>query len=218
MIETVALVLADPSLATEALAGAGERLSTGSEALSPESIAAKETGVEPGGFAIGGDYTSILEAMGVDPQQLESLADASRSRVETTGTLERGNINGNIAGGVPPLHAGHHLISVGIAKHYEFMKVLSDEFGYDINRGSNGIALPTTPELSVERELPLHQGSHITEYNELVQDKLDTVQHKYDNSLIEKADLPVEVAKVEHGLRHALLNDEVRLQHNDPRP
>ena len=211
MAETTGVVESAPVETVKKLGVAGE----GTAGLSAESIAANEVGVAPGGFAVGGDYGSILKALDID---IDRLASGLQAEAEKVGTLERGNINRNIEGGVPERHAGHHLIPVAMARSYEVMEVLAEELGYNINRGSNGIALPTTQDLSLKTGLPLHDGKHISEYTSFVQDKLDTLQRKWENSLIEKSELMDEVAKIEDSIRSALIDDEVRLQHHDARP
>ena len=70
-------------------------------------------------------------------------------------TLDRDKglkLNDEIVGGVPPRHAGHHQISINIANNYPVMHKASD-IGYNINNGSNGIALPTDINMSRTKDL-----------------------------------------------------------------
>ncbi|MGL6095925.1 MAG: AHH domain-containing protein, partial [Fimbriiglobus sp.] len=53
----------------------------------------------------------------------------------------------------------HHLIPVGVAKDSPVMKRAA-ELGYDINRGTNGVMLPNTPDGAKQFYLPYHRGRH----------------------------------------------------------
>ena len=131
------------------------------------------------------------------------------------GTLARGNINANIVGGVPDGYAGHHLIGIVEANNYPVMQQAA-ELGYNINRGSNGIALPTTVDESVASGLPLHNGRHLGEYTDFVDSQLSRLQNRYDMGVISDDRLIGEVGNVEDTIRQALLNKQVRLQNADP--
>ncbi|MFX5827309.1 AHH domain-containing protein [Acinetobacter baumannii] len=133
-----------------------------------------------------------------------------------TGTLERGNININIEGGVPDGYAGHHLIGVAEAKNYTVMHEAANNHGYNINRGSNGIALPRTIDESRASGLPLHSGRHLAEYTEFTNSQLERLQNKYDEGSLSNKNFGNEIKKIEDRIRKALLNNEVRLQRNDP--
>lgn len=129
-------------------------------------------------------------------------------------------LNNEIVGGVPNGYAGHHMISVKIADQYSVMHKAS-EMGYNINRGSNGIALPTTSELAIESGLPLHNGRHLSarhpgSADNFVHGQLAGLQSRYDLGQISDGDLLSEISKVEDGIRDALVSNQVRLQSADP--
>ncbi|RFA24172.1 hypothetical protein CAI21_22560, partial [Alkalilimnicola ehrlichii] len=131
------------------------------------------------------------------------------------GTLQRGNINANIVGGVPQGYAGHHLVGVAEANRFPVMHRAA-ELGYDINRGSNGIALPTTVAESAATGLPLHTGRHVADYERYVNSQLNRLQRRYDAGRVSDSQLPSELGRIEDNIRNALLARQVRLQHADP--
>ena len=90
------------------------------------------------------------------------------------------------------------------------------ELGYDINRGTNGIALPTKLAESAATGLPLHTGRHLSEYERYVNSQLSRIQRRYDVGRISDGQLLNEVGRVEGNIRSVLLNRQVRLQHADP--
>ena len=131
------------------------------------------------------------------------------------GTLARSDINKNIAGGVPEGYAGHHLIGIAEAGKYDVMKKAS-ELGYDINRGTNGIALPTTIAESLKTGLPLHNGRHLKEATNYVNKQLTKLQTAYDTGVVTDKNLLDAVSKVENKIRDALLGRKFKLQNADP--
>ena len=139
------------------------------------------------------------------------------------GTLERDvglKLNNEIVGGVPQNYAGHHQIGINIAQEYSVMHQAA-ELGYNINRGPNGIALPTNVATSVETGMPLHSGRHLSARHEgssdaLVHREMRSLQRKYDRGLIDDSTLITEIGKVEDKIRSALENNKVRLQSSDP--
>ncbi|MDT7780152.1 MAG: hypothetical protein QOC99_2664 [Acidobacteriota bacterium] len=143
---------------------------------------------------------------------LKSMSGAAE---ETAGTLERGDINSNIEGGVPDGYAGHHLIPISSAKNFSVMERAA-ELGYDINRGSNGIALPRFLELAEESGLPLHSGRHIPAYFRYVENQLSRLQARFEAGSVTDANLLREVGKIENKVRADLLNHRVKLQYGDP--
>ena len=139
------------------------------------------------------------------------------------GTLERDvglTLNNEIEGGIPEGYAGHHILSIKIAQQYSVMDRAA-ELGYNINRGSNGIALPTTLELSKESGLPLHTGRHLSSRHpgaadKLVHEKLQEIQTKYDSGKLSDQELLDSVSEAESSVRKSLTSNEVRLQATDP--
>jgi len=95
------------------------------------------------------------------------------------------------------------------------------ELGYNINRGSNGIALPTTLAEARRTGLPLHNGKHlgkdaVESADALLYDELSSLQKKFDSGNLTDAQLLEEVGKVEGTMRKALTSNKVRLQNADP--
>ncbi|WP_444901069.1 RHS repeat-associated core domain-containing protein [Microbulbifer sp. SSSA007] len=139
------------------------------------------------------------------------------------GSLERDTgltLNDQISGGVPEGHAGHHILSIKIAQQYPVMHKAA-ELGYNINRGSNGIALPTDIDLAKETGLPLHTGRHLSSRHDgsadkLVHDEPAKIQKGYDAGEISDENLLSEISSAENTVRDALVNNEVRLQKSDP--
>ena len=131
------------------------------------------------------------------------------------GTLARGDINKNIVGGVPEGYAGHHLIGIAEAGKYDVMKKAA-ELGYDINRGNNGIALPTTIAESLKTGLPLHNGRHLKEATNYVNKQLTKLQAAYDAGVVTDKNLIDAVGKVENKIRDTLLGRKFKLQNADP--
>ncbi|ELZ1661355.1 RHS domain-containing protein, partial [Cronobacter sakazakii] len=172
-------------------------------------VAGRYTQMDPIGLAGGlNTYSYVGDPLvWVDPLGL--------STKPCTGTLARGDINSNIAGGVKPGYAGHHLIGVAEAKKYPVMHKAAS-LGYNINRGRNGIALPTSVEESLATGLPLHSGRHLKEATKFTNDELSILQSKYDMNIIKDKDLIDEVGKVEDKIREALLGRQFKLQNADP--
>lgn len=131
------------------------------------------------------------------------------------GTLARGNINHNIVGGVHDGYAGHHLIGIVEANNSPVMARAAD-LGYNINRGTNGIALPTEIAESIATGLPLHNGRHLGEYTEYVEAQLSRLQNRHELGAVTDQSLLREVSKVEANVRQALLERRIRLQNADP--
>lgn len=92
----------------------------------------------------------------------------------------------------------------------------SADIGYDINRGSNGIALPRTAQESLATDLPLHNGRHIRDYEEFVAKQLNALDRR--SLSLSDEQLLDEVGTIEDRIRSKLLDGSLRLQHGDPRP
>ncbi|HIF9420109.1 TPA: AHH domain-containing protein [Photobacterium damselae] len=143
------------------------------------------------------------------------------NKVEGTLEIDVGfKLNNEIEGSVPANHAGHHQISINIAQEYPVMH-RGAELGYNINRGLNGIALPTDIDTSIATGLPLHNGRHLSARHEGSADaqayrEMRSIQTKYDRGLIDDLTLVDEIGKAENRIRYALENNEVRLQLADP--
>ena len=139
----------------------------------------------------------------------------------TRGTLERSpSLNRNIVGGVDTAagYRGHHLIPVSEAQQFDVMQHAADTLGYNINRGSNGISLPSKVAESLATGLPLHNGMHLSAYFALARTRLGALQRAYDAAAVTDSTLLEEIAIIEDGMRSDLVNDRIRLQSADPRP
>jgi hypothetical protein len=172
-----------------------------------------------------GEFTDAMRAIEVrSPLIPVGAAEAGmlgikgvRNPIVRLGTLERGDINANIVGGVPDGYAGHHLITVDDANNFPVMRRAA-ALGYDINRGTNGIALPTIPAEALRTGLPLHSGRHLAEYTDLVRNELGRLQTRYALGRIDDTRLISEITRVENRIRAQLTSNQVRLQSTDPRP
>jgi hypothetical protein len=144
-----------------------------------------------------------------------------RSQVAETLQRDVGLIlNEQIAGSVPQGYAGHHLISIHLADGSIAMQRAA-QLGYNINRGSNGIALPTTLAESQASGLPLHSGRHLSarhagSADAFVQQRLDALDARVRAGTITDQELLAEISRVEDATRQALRTHQARLQTNDP--
>ncbi|MCB9685981.1 MAG: AHH domain-containing protein [Alphaproteobacteria bacterium] len=143
--------------------------------------------------------------------------------VAPPGTLERDVglvLNEQIAGGVPSGYAGHHIISIHVARDYG-VAVRAAELGYNINRSSNGIALPTTLEEAISSGLTLHSGRHLSARHEGSADQLlhslfGDLQARYDAGEVDDSELLDAMTTIEDTVRLAIEENAVRLQSADP--
>ncbi|QMV14626.1 Cell wall-associated polypeptide CWBP200 [Vibrio spartinae] len=183
------------------------------------------TTADPIGLAGGlNNYQYVPNPTGwVDPLGLDNKATNCPGSSNAQGTLDRDvgmKLNDEIEGGVPVNHAGHHQVSIKIAQEYPVMNRAA-ELGYNINRGSNGIALPTDIGTSLETGLPLHTGRHLSARHEgsadaLVHREMNALQRKYDRGMIDDSNLISEIGNIEDRIRLALKTNQVRLQAADP--
>jgi hypothetical protein len=140
------------------------------------------------------------------------------------GNCSRGDINSNITR--PAGYEGHHLI--GVAEASADIMERACELGYDINRGNNGIALPsyannTFPNLpdgqaeSTSTGLPLHRGPHrAANYNDCVRQHLAKLEADYRAGRVTDCNLCAKIKEIEDEVRRALLAHEIWLNRNDP--
>ncbi len=183
------------------------------------------TTADPIGLAGGlNNYQYVKNPTGfVDPLGLASKAIDCPGSSNAQGTLDRDvgmKLSNEIKGGMPVNHAGHHQISIKITQEYPVMNRAA-ELGYNINRGSNGIALPTDIGTSLETDLPLHKGRHLSARHEgsadaLVHREMNALQRKYDRGMIDDSNLIGEIGNIENRIRLALTTHQVRLQSTDP--
>ena len=148
------------------------------------------------------------------------------------GTIQRGNINSQIAKstrpasevckdakgnpikGVPPGYQGHHIISVALASNTAIKDAVAD--GYDVNNENNGIALPDNVTAATTTNCRLHFGSHIGLYNKCVTWLLEQLEDAYTAGRITRSQLCGELKKIEDKLRKAIISGDIWLQHKEP--
>ena len=154
-----------------------------------------------------------LEGIPKDVEEAATMAPATSSEVRAQGTLIRNQYKliKNL-GGIPKNYAGHHLIAVSVAQKFTVMDKAA-ELGYDINRATNGIALPTTIAESLEKGMPVHIGKHLAPYFDIVTDELTPLQNRFANGNLSDEALLGEIANIEARLRSLLETGAVRL-HN----
>jgi len=137
------------------------------------------------------------------------------------GTVNRqSGFNEEILGGVPEGYAGHHKISVHLAEKSDAAKRAA-VLGYNVNRGSNGIALPTTIDESISSGLPLHSGRHLSarhpgSSDAFVKSRLDELDELVRSKKLDGDDLLEAMRKLEDEIDSALRSNQIRLQSNDP--
>lgn len=153
------------------------------------------------------------------PRRLSlSLAEED---TQVQGSLKRDvglKLNDQIESGVPEGYAGHHLIGIAIAGKYTVMHHAADDLGYNINRGRNAIALPTTVEESARKELPLHNGRHLHlgDADAVTKLELGRLQRRFQLGRVPQDALVEEIGRIEDRLRKGLLEHEFKLQVDDP--
>ena len=124
----------------------------------------------------------------------------------------------------PEGYEKHHLIGIENAAKFDVMRYAVDSLKYDINGGPNGIALPGRSisadwgkKESLRTGLPYHGGGHISEYNEFVEHQLNLLDTDYQFGLVNDSQILNRITVIENQVRFALENNDVRLQHVDPR-
>ncbi|WP_018609457.1 RHS repeat-associated core domain-containing protein [Uliginosibacterium gangwonense] len=122
----------------------------------------------------------------------------------------------------PKSYARHHLIPEHMQSHPVIAEA-SKRGIYDINRGANGVSLPTTPEESLKTGLPLHSGNHYSAYYNNAENRLDAVQREATSnygglSKMPDHELLGHISRVEQAQKSDLETGKIRLQSTDPRP
>ena len=95
----------------------------------------------------------------------------------------------------------------------------AEELGYDINRGSNGVNLPNKPGLAKDLNLPYHpqRGRHrVDTYTGPVDERLQTLQQRYDDGLLSDNNLLEELQKIEGSIYDNLMSGKLRLNSRYP--
>ena len=134
---------------------------------------------------------------------------------------DRGALTANL-GGPEDNHAAHHLIPVSTASEALLMKA-GAESGYDINRASNGVMLPTDPAIAKKLKKPLHKGGHLGEYFDTVRAMLAAQEQAARRAHAaskpwSEVKLLGAIGRVESTLKRRLLDlkDPLKLQSMDP--
>lgn len=86
---------------------------------------------------------------------------------------------------------------------------------YNINAGSNGVALPTKASESLASGKPLHSGNHLGTYYSAIQNQLDRITPQLKQ--LSDSDLLGKINGIENRTKTALEQDALRLQSTDPR-
>jgi A nuclease family of the HNH/ENDO VII superfamily with conserved AHH len=78
----------------------------------------------------------------------------------------------------------HHCLSCSVLQDMQGgdMRRLAEESNYDVNRGSNGIALPAYFGHTRKHNLQRHRGGHWEDYYTAVREKLDPIYDKYKDT------------------------------------
>ena len=139
------------------------------------------------------------------------------------GSLKRdqGALTSNLGG--PKLgHAAHHLIPISTASEAILMKA-GAESGYDINRASNGVMLPTDVTTAKKVKKPLHSGGHLGQYFNaaralLANEEQEARRAHAASKPWSEVKLLGQIGRVESRLRQRLLDlkDPLKLQSDDP--
>ncbi|MEL6554066.1 MAG: peroxidase family protein [Cyanobacteria bacterium J06621_11] len=112
--------------------------------------------------------------------------------------------------------AKHHLISISVAQEFDVMKFAAGDLGYNINRRSNGISLPTKEDLAIRYNLPMHTGGHLDTYYDYVRGQLFSLQRQFDTGKISKNSLVSRISRIESLIDRDVRSLKVQLQHDDP--
>jgi RHS repeat-associated protein len=180
-------------------------LSASGEWLQVEKVTREKGDYQLFNFEVEGDHTYFVG----DGQVLAHNCGGGLKR-------DQAELIANITGGVPDEYAAHHLLPVSVAKKSAAVRRAAREAGYNINRGRNGIALPTTDAEALATGLPLHRGGHTREYMGLARAKVRALDRRLRG--LSREELAEEVGLIEDSMREALLTDRIRLQNIDPRP
>lgn len=117
-------------------------------------------------------------------------------------------------GGLEQGFQAHHLVMSSMGKDSLALKYLAEKGLYDINRASNGIALPSSEFLALADELPMHLGSHGKIYKEAVSAELNALDIAYRRG-VSDASLMKRIGIIENNLADRLLKGEIWLNGRD---
>jgi hypothetical protein len=187
------------------------------------------------------DGKNIIED-GVDYQKDDSEVDIDSNEIsEAVIKLDQDELreqmlshpeNGNLArngkkfrealGETKENYQAHHLITVNEASSGFSILEAAKNVGYDINNANNGISLPSEIDEARRMNLPLHKGSHLSEYTDYVDSLMEytdaAFQESYANGTPWSDErILKEVQAIENQIRGDLLRADVKLQSKDPR-
>ena len=203
----------------------GDLLRTGDgRALRVESIDSDDVETPVFNIEVDGDHVYRVGESGV----LAHNASLPGPAVPAGKDYKCGNRSGNgncgrgkLAISVPSGYEGHHLIGITEAEMPIVQRAC--KLGYDINRKSNGIALPsygntTFPDLNDGQDeseatgLPLHRGRHAAaNYTDCARKHLQKLQEDYLAGVVTDCNLCAKLGDIEDELRRALLAHEIWL-------
>lgn len=117
-------------------------------------------------------------------------------------------------GGIPDGYQAHHRILSSLARDSEALQHLARNGLYDVNRATNGLALPGDEFLALADNLPLQKGFHGPEYRRAVSDGLDRLEAAFQRGASD-ASLLRRVEMLENSLVDRLLKGELWLNNVD---
>ncbi len=129
--------------------------------------------------------------------------------IEITKNLERDKVLSHFP--VENGFAKHHMIPIHVAQNFPVMRLAAKKLGYDINRGSNLIGLPTDRGVAATRNLLLHSGGHLPSYYKYVSKQINKLQNAFDKGAIKESDLLSSIEKIEDRIHYDISNKNVKL-------
>lgn len=193
------------------LGAKGLRGSAGRESLSTLERTDQRVGIrlneDAGSRRIGNASTRLEE--GSSAERAAAAAADIPLGLRGSGTTLAANM-----GGLEQGFQAHHLVMSSMAKDSFALQHLAEKGLYDVNRASNGLALPSSEFLSLADELPMHLGSHGKIYKEAVSAELSALDIAYRRGASD-ASLVRRIGIIENNLADRLLKGEVWLNERD---
>lgn len=119
--------------------------------------------------------------------------------------------------GLPPIPKGyeaHHLIPSKFAeddRYRDMFEAALNDAEYDINRASNGIALPGTDKVANPDNLPIHKGNHSAAYYNAIAKELDDIAERFADGSIDGNGVSLALLDAEQRVREKLLDGSLPL-------
>tara|TARA_R110002072_G_scaffold35743_7_gene105444 strand:+ start:4503 stop:5030 length:528 start_codon:yes stop_codon:yes gene_type:complete len=137
--------------------------------------------------------------------------------VHNTGCLDRSQsqLISNL-GGLDKGYAAHHLIPVSSVGKFSGLFKKAKSLGFNINRGTNGMALPTSVKLSRSSGLPLHKGGHLGSYFAYVDKQLASLNRRWKSGAVGDDQILRQLNIIERRVRKRLKDRKLFLQNADP--